>query len=33
METFAAALVGEEDRVWLVEAAPSEEAIDITASP
>ena len=29
METFAVALVGEEDRGWLVEAAPAEEAIDI----
>ena len=29
METFAVALVGEEDRGWLVEAASAEEAIDI----
>ena len=28
METFAVALVGEEDRGWLVEAASAEEAID-----
>ena len=28
-ETFAVALVGEEDRGWLVEAASAEEAIDI----
>ena len=29
VETFAVALVGEEDRGWLVEAASAEEAIDI----
>ena len=29
METFAVALVGEEDRGWLVEAASAEEAIDL----
>ena len=28
-ETFAVALVGEEDRGWLVEAASAEEAIDV----
>ena len=28
-ETFAVALVGEEDRGWLVEAASAEETIDI----
>ena len=28
-ETFAVALVGEEDRGWLLEAASAEEAIDI----
>ena len=29
METYAVALVGEEDRGWLVEAASAEEAIDL----
>ena len=29
VETFAVALVGEEDRGWLVDAASAEEAIDI----
>ena len=29
METFAVALVGEEDRGWFVEAASAEAAIDI----
>ena len=29
VETYAVALVGEEDRGWLVEAASAEEAIDL----